>query len=160
MQEIWSSPDQFFFFKNTAIALFGGQHCLFIEKEPLPDDSRGLQLAKTYYGSCINEFTVDSLGLKPIKAKLTELFGGWRLLPKGTDGARTDGGQGDSFAVDNFNLTELIETALSYGHGVDIFQLLIEKDPRNSSRYAITVSRMRVQFIKTCVCILALGHSM
>ncbi|KAM7541475.1 hypothetical protein Aperf_G00000046959 [Anoplocephala perfoliata] len=130
-----------------------------LENEPLPDDSRGLQLAKTYYSSCINEFTVDNLGLKPIKAKLTELFGGWRLLPNGTDGARTEDDRERSFALENFDLTELVRTALSYGQGVDIFVLLIEKDPRNSSRYAITVVKHFRDFMRTYAKMLGVADS-
>nr|CDS22613.1 endothelin converting enzyme 1 [Echinococcus granulosus] len=110
-----------------------------LEKEATPNDSRGLQLAKTYFASCINEQAVNNLGLKPIKLILTQLFGGWRLLPENTEGGRSDGGE-DVFGVGKYDLTALVQTFLRFGHGVDIFQLLIEKDPRNSQRYAITLA--------------------
>lgn len=100
-------------------------------------------MAKTYFASCINEQAVNNLGLTPIKSILTQLFGGWRLLPTAAEGGRSDGGEGDPFSTGKYDLTELIQTFLRFGHGVDIFQLLIEKDPRNSQRYAITVSRSK-----------------
>ena len=81
---------------------------------------------------------MNDLGLTPIRTILTQLLGGWRLLPRSEGGSRTDGP--DTFAVGKYDLTELVSTFLQFGHGVDIFQLLIEKDPRNSRRYAITVS--------------------
>ncbi|VDD80380.1 unnamed protein product [Mesocestoides corti] len=116
-----------------------------LEKEASPDDSRGLQLAKTYFASCINEQAVNRLGLQPIKSILTRLFGGWRLLPEGTEGARSD--SEDIFQPGKYDLTDLIGIFLRHGHGVDIFQLLIEKDPRNSSRYAITLAPGEVSML-------------
>lgn len=108
------------------------------EKDIQPDDSRGLELAKIYYSSCLNEHAVDSLGLTPLKRKMAELYGGWRLLPRGAEGGRND--DTDPFVVGKFDLTEQIISTLKCGQSNDIFSFIIEKDPRSSSRYAITVN--------------------
>lgn len=111
-------------------------HCL-LEKEVEPTDSRGEELAKIYYASCINEHTIDEKGLSPFKAKIGELFGGWRLLPRETEGGRND--SGDPFEVGKFDLTEQILKFLTYGFSTEFFTFSIEKDPRNSSTYSLTV---------------------
>nr|CDS26897.1 hypothetical protein HmN_000151700 [Hymenolepis microstoma] len=109
-----------------------------LEKDIQPDDSRGLQLAKTYYSSCLNEHAVDALGLTPVKEKMAELYGGWRLLPEGTLGGRND--TTDPFVVGKYDLTEQLISTLKCGQSNDIFSFIIEKDPRSSSHYAITLN--------------------
>ncbi|VDO09344.1 unnamed protein product [Rodentolepis nana] len=118
-----------------------------LEKDIQPDDSRGLQLAKTYYSSCLNEHAVDALGLTPLKEKMTELYGGWRLLPKGILGGRND--STDPFVVGKFDLTEQLISTLKCGQSNDIFSFIIEKDPRSSSHYAITIVKLFRDFMRT-----------
>nr|VZI16911.1 unnamed protein product [Spirometra erinaceieuropaei] len=115
----------------------------FFAKELLEDtstanDSRGLELAQIYYASCTNEHEIDRLGLKPLQDVLIRMFEGWRLLPPGTPGSRSD--LEDPFTPAKFDLTDLIGRFLQFGHGIDIFQLLVERDPKNSSRFSITLA--------------------
>ncbi|VDK80464.1 unnamed protein product [Dibothriocephalus latus] len=97
-----------------------------------------MELAQVYYASCTNEHEIDQLGLKPLQDVLIRMFKGWRLLPPDTPGSRSD--PEDPFTPEKFDLTELIGRFLQFGHGIDIFQLLVERDPKNSSRFSITLA--------------------
>lgn len=109
-----------------------------LEDTSTSPDSRGLELAQVYYASCTNEHEIDKLALKPLQDVLIRMFEGWRLLPPGTPGSRSD--LEDPFTPQKFDLTDLIGRFLQFGHGIDIFQLLVERDPKNSSRFSITLA--------------------
>ena len=105
----------------------------------MEDDSRGLRLAKIYYSSCMNERALDDLGLKPIKTMMTDIFGGWRLLPRGSEGGRPMEEEDEDFSS-SLDLTDLMYKVMRFGYATEICQVVVGKDPHNSSRFTIAVS--------------------
>ena len=86
----------------------------------------------------MNERALNNLGMKPIKTMLTDIFGGWRLLPRGSEGGRPIEEEEEDFSS-SLDLTDLMYKAMRFGYATEICHVVVGMDPQNSSRLAIMV---------------------
>ena len=97
---------------------------------PLPTDLNNIQSiinARRLYDSCINETSIESLGVERILAIINDEFGGWPIL------------QGSTWNVSSFNFSNLLLKLRQYNHNI-IVNFATAIDNQNSSNYFIRVS--------------------
>ena len=81
---------------------------------------------------------LDDLGFIPIKTMMTDVFGGWGLLPRGSEGGRPIEEEDEDF-YSNLDLTDLMYKFMHFGYSTEICQVVVGKDPQNSSKFTIMV---------------------
>ena len=81
---------------------------------------------------------MDDLELKPIKTMIRDIFGGWRLLPRGSEGGRPIEEKDEDFSS-SLDVTDLMYKVMRFGYATEICNVIVGKDPQNSSKSAIMV---------------------
>lgn len=93
--------------------------------------STAIQLAKTFYDSCMNMDEINKLGAKPIHDIIADL-GGWNVSENST---------GKMWDEKSFNFQEQLKNIqLKYGKSV-FFSFTVEADDKNSSSNIIEVGK-------------------
>ncbi|VDP68652.1 unnamed protein product [Echinostoma caproni] len=119
--------------------------------------TRAVQLARTYYNSCLDESTINSRGFTPLFNSLVELFGGWVLLPPESPAARKD--QGVGLTVDKFSLTQLYLPSFRLYGASPLCRITVGNDQRNSTRYVIDPISAYRKFMKNYTRMLGVPES-
>ncbi|KAG5451814.1 Endothelin-converting enzyme 1 [Clonorchis sinensis] len=110
-----------------------------LENQSIPNPSPGLVMAQAFYNACMNESLIQERKFAPLFTWISHLFGGWSLLPSGSQGARTD--NGEFLTKDHFNLTEMYLFHFKiYGYN-PLFQIEIGQDLKNSSHFVIEIAQ-------------------
>ncbi|KAA0190326.1 hypothetical protein FBUS_06297 [Fasciolopsis buskii] len=105
-----------------------------------PNDppSRGLNLSRSFFKSCMDVAAIDARGFIPLFRSFVKLFGGWSLLPAESKAAHP--ANDSKLTTDNFSLTGLYLPLFRLFGSSPIFDIDVERRLENTTQFIIQIS--------------------